>query len=427
MLTSPTVSLTDDQQKAIDKFSQMKVGALFMKMGSGKTMTACLLANKKPIDKVLWITKKTLVPQTKEQIEEHLDKPFDIHWYEEISSSTERFLQIHNKVDENTLIIADESLCIKNPWSMRSKRLLRLGEKTDWKMILNGTPISKHALDLYTQMNFLSPRILGMSEGEFRSRFLVFWEDDPSRVIRSENIDVLTAMIEPYTYESDLFIDVTSKDYTYNTILSGDSQWSYEEYKRDELEKIDEWDMRDIGKYDFFSIIAKFHTFLLSLPDHYETLKRCVSRILDKALIFTKHKAEQYEIDRQLPNCYIINGDCTMQERAETVEAFRADESEEAFLLLTFGVGAFGLNLQFVHHVIFFSHQWDHALQEQAEHRVFRLGQKNNVSYHYCYIEVGLEDMIRNSLSKKASLNREFKQLIEKRSKKELKEWLKSM
>jgi hypothetical protein len=35
--------LTDDQRKAFDKFSKLKVGALFMKMGTGKTRVAFML------------------------------------------------------------------------------------------------------------------------------------------------------------------------------------------------------------------------------------------------------------------------------------------------------------------------------------------------------------------------------------------------
>ena len=37
------MSLDLDQRKAIEKLSRLKAGALFMKMGTGKTKVACYL------------------------------------------------------------------------------------------------------------------------------------------------------------------------------------------------------------------------------------------------------------------------------------------------------------------------------------------------------------------------------------------------
>lgn len=46
-----------DQEKAFEKLSKLKVGALFMEMGTGKTKVALdLIASKKEkIDYILWI------------------------------------------------------------------------------------------------------------------------------------------------------------------------------------------------------------------------------------------------------------------------------------------------------------------------------------------------------------------------------------
>lgn len=50
------MTLLDNQQLALEKLQQYKVGALFMKPGAGKTRVACeLIKNVRP-DYVLWLT-----------------------------------------------------------------------------------------------------------------------------------------------------------------------------------------------------------------------------------------------------------------------------------------------------------------------------------------------------------------------------------
>lgn len=52
-----------DQLEAIEKFNQMKVGALFMAMGTGKTRTALELCriNQRNVDLVLWLAPKSTI------------------------------------------------------------------------------------------------------------------------------------------------------------------------------------------------------------------------------------------------------------------------------------------------------------------------------------------------------------------------------
>lgn len=59
------MTLLDNQKQALIKLKKYKVGALFMKPGSGKTRVACELINDVNPDYVLWITPF----QTKENLE----------------------------------------------------------------------------------------------------------------------------------------------------------------------------------------------------------------------------------------------------------------------------------------------------------------------------------------------------------------------
>ncbi len=56
-------------------------------------------------------------------------------------------------------IILDESQVIKNPASMIYKSIIQL--KSDFKLVLTGTPIENSLTDLWTQLNFVNPGLLG--------------------------------------------------------------------------------------------------------------------------------------------------------------------------------------------------------------------------------------------------------------------------
>ena len=123
-------------------------------------------------------------------------------------------------------------------------------------------------------------------------------------------------------------------------------------------------------------------------------------------------------------NALRITGDMGIDERAEVIDSFRA--GKEKALWITFGCGAFGLNLQFCHNLIFADRTWDYAQMEQAEARVYRLGQEEHVDYHTVYCSsVGIEDMISRNLDRKTGLLDEVKEKVSKMNSKEKAKWLK--
>lgn len=75
------MTLLDNQKQALIKLKKYKVGALFMKPGSGKTRVACELINDVNPDYVLWITPF----QTKENLEIEISK-WVIHSLKKLSA-----------------------------------------------------------------------------------------------------------------------------------------------------------------------------------------------------------------------------------------------------------------------------------------------------------------------------------------------------
>lgn len=398
-----------DQQKAFEKLKKLKVGALFMQMGTGKTKVALDLINSRrdKVEYVLWICPFSL----KNEIQQERDKwhpglTLDIVGCESIGASDRIYLEVFNKVSKNdTFIVVDESLKIKNGDAKRTKRILRLGEHAKYKLILNGTPLSKNVMDLYTQMEFLSPKILGMSYSHFKDTYCEYYVRGKlkGKVKKQENIEHLISLINPYIFDSELDINARKNYHDHAYPL-----YDVEQYERLKTDYFN--DRHDI---DFFALTT-------TLQKHYvkgkqDLLSKVISQINDKVIVFVKY------LESIPNNAMYISGDVPNSHRKDILKEF---ERNGTVLYITYGCGSYGLNLQFCKHIIFAEHCFDYAQRIQAEARIYRMGQLHDVHYHNLWCDVGLERLIRGSLDKKSNLLKEVKEEIEKKG---MENWLSSI
>lgn len=114
--------MTTSQQEAFEKFSNLKVGALFMKQGTGKTRVALELIKSTDCDFVLFLCPFSTKANLKSEIDKWgLDRPFEIVGYETLSSSDRTYLKLLDLQNQyhKIFIVADESVFIKNSDSKR--------------------------------------------------------------------------------------------------------------------------------------------------------------------------------------------------------------------------------------------------------------------------------------------------------------------
>jgi SNF2 family DNA or RNA helicase len=88
-------------------------------------------------------------------------------------------------------IILDESQAIKNPNSNISKSVKKLNSRN--RLILTGTPLENSTLDLWSQMSFINPGLLG-SQSFFRNEFLIPIEKQNNQ----EKTRKLYSIIKPF-------------------------------------------------------------------------------------------------------------------------------------------------------------------------------------------------------------------------------------
>lgn len=378
-----------------------------MSMGTGKTKVALDLISSKrhKVDYVLWICPYSLKNEIESERQKwHPELELDIVGCESIGSSDRIYLELIQKVSERRVfIVVDESLKIKNRHAKRTQRIIKLGEKAEYKLILNGTPISKSYCDLWAQMEFLSPKILSMNYNQFYNTYCEYYTRGKykGKIRCFVNIPHLIDKIAPYVFEAEL--DIETKK-VYHQRLYNTSHEAYSAYK-DEIfyEYYD--DVRDDLNFNAFTMkLQKFYT---KNSDRAERMQKLIAEIDDKVIIFVRFIVSIPE------GAHKITGDENAKTRKQIIDEFKRGDFK--VLYITYGCGSFGLNLQFCKHIIFAEHTWDYAVREQAEARIYRMGQGSEVNYYDMICDgVGLEDLIFKCISRKGSMLDTVKREIQK-------------
>lgn len=404
-----------EQEIAFEKLSRLKVGALFMDMGTGKTKVALDLICSKihKIDYILYICPFSIKDEIEsERLKWHPELTLNIVGCESIGQSDRCYLECLQAVKtHNAFIVVDESLKIKNREAKRTERIIKLGEYAEYKLILNGTPVSKNVLDLWTQMQFLSPKILCMSYNHFRNTYAEYYLHGRLKglVKRQHNIEHLISKISPYIFDSELDIATKKQYIDIPYSMNGEELEEYELLKNNFIDRC-----IDRGEIDFFSLSQILQAQYCSSKDKQAKLQELIAKINDKVIVFVKYLGS-------IPQGSLsITG--AVKERKEIIEQFRRGKNN--VLYITYGCGAFGLNLQFCKHMIFADHTFDYSQRIQAEARIYRTGQTEDVCYYNLWCECGLERLIKGSIDKKHGLLDEIKKEIERV---DVKKWIENL
>ena len=381
------------QKDCIQHLLKWKVGAVFMDAGTGKTRAAMEIVNTSPCENVIWIAPLRTLDNLKAEIAKWggLKGTVDFFGVESIGQSDRIYLLVYNLLSsgKSTFIVMDESLKIKNMEAKRTRRLLCLSRKSEYKLILNGTPLSKNLLDLWSQMEFLDHRILNMSYTQFKNTFCDYTtfikKCGRTTITREfingyENIDYLHSLIEHYVYKCDLKLNISQY---YNTINFNVADKEKEEYINIKELFLDNEMLEYRNNNIFLEMTQKMQHAYCCTADKFAKVDELFTKIpQEDTIIFCKYIDSRTECERRYKEAKV----------------------------LSYQKEAFGLNLQHYQYMIFFDKIWDYALRMQATRRTFRTGQESDCIYYDMTGNVGLEDMIDTNIEKKISMTEYFKQ-----------------
>jgi len=394
------MNLLVDQTNAKSHLSDWRVGALFMEAGTGKSRVAVEIANETPCDLIAWVGPFQTIWPDDPKIDSILveinkwggfSSEVIYTGIESLQNSDRIYLNLRNRIEQaqNPMIIVDESLKIKNAKSKRTKRMMDLSNLSTYKLILNGTPITKNLLDLKTQMDFLSRKILNMSDAEFKNTFCEYTTVTKSFGGRKaytkefitgyENIDYLYSLIRHYVFECDLTLSVKQ---LYNVIsyqLSEDDEAEYTRLKEKYLDnEMLQWKNNNI----FMEMTQKMQHTYSCTENKFEKLEALFTEIpQERTIIYCKYIDSREACEKRFPKATV----------------------------LSYQKNSLGLNLQHLCNTVYFDKNWDLALRIQSTRRTFRTGQEYDCRYWDLTGNVGLESLIDKNITKKIGMAEYFK------------------
>jgi len=373
-----------------------------------------MLADYNHIDEVIYVAPFSAISNLGKEKEKWAPKArIRFIAYETMSESGKAYLGLYNEVKETTvkrMIVADESVFIKNDLSIRFGRLQSIRKCCEYALILNGTPITKNEWDIYNQMLFLSPEIFGMTKEEFQNTFFShivykkmghhqhdFWK------FSEVNAEALKKMIAPYVFRCDLALEIPEESETRMVPCQMDS---YQEAKQNYLSGY----LKDGESSTIINMLCYLNHLSAMAEEKCQEVAFCAKG--KQVIVFYMFRDEGAKIKELLKGeCCLIDGSCGKQERADIIASFRKSTIP---LLLSFGCGSYSLNLQFANEIIYSSLTFDYSKFEQSMYRIKRIGQERPIKYTYILNDCGINRMILLNLERKRNLDDLVKEKLEK-------------
>ncbi len=315
-------------------------------------------------------------------------------------------------------LILDESQSVKNASSKTYKAIMNLQGKH--RLVITGTPIENSLSDLWSQMNFLNPGILG-NQAFFKRSFITPIEKNASE----QQQERLQLMIRPFILrrkKTEVAKDLPPLvEQVLYCPMEGAQKKMYEREKsiiRNAI--LSNIESEGIGKSSI--IVLQGLTKLRQLANHpgllendfeessgkFDEIFRMLQNLVaekHKVLIFSsfvKHlELIQTKIEEENWKFTKLTGQTTKREKV--IKEFQ-DDAENRIFLISLKAGGVGLNLTEADYVFIIDPWWNPAAENQAINRAHRIGQDKHVFVYRFITENSIEEKIQKLKERKSSL-----------------------
>ncbi|NII24581.1 DEAD/DEAH box helicase family protein [Pseudoflavitalea sp. X16] len=322
-------------------------------------------------------------------------------------------------------VILDESQAIKNPASKVTRAACLLNAKH--RICLSGTPLQNNTFDIFAQMNFLNPGMLGSIEF-FRQEFAI----PIDKFGEADRKDHLRKLLYPFILrrtKEQVAKDLPDKTETILYCEMDDEQRNiYDAYRNDFRDKI-------LGTIEQQGIQRSQLTILQGLmklrqicdspailnetekfPNHSIKLEELGREITEnisdhKALVFSqflgmlaliREKLKELEVDYEY-----FDGSTSAIDREKAIQRFQNDKNCRVFLI-SLKAGGVGLNLTAADYVYIVDPWWNPAVEQQAIDRTHRIGQTKNIFAYRMICKDTIEDKILQLQDRKRLLAKDL-------------------
>ena len=453
------------QLTALEKSWNRDTFAYFMEMGTGKTKVLidnlAMLYDKGRVNGALIVAPKGVVGTWyNQELPAHLPDHIEnvtVLWQSNINKKQkENLKQFHNQENSHKLHILimnveafstekgyswalsflnchkglmaiDESTTIKNPKAKRTKHILNLSNKADYRRIMTGSPVTKNPLDLYAQCQFLDIHHLGHdSYYSFRNRYALMKSANISGrsinlVLGYQNLSELSDKLKPFSYRvlKEDCLDLPDKVYMKREIqLTPEQQKLYKQMRQEALATLNG---KTVTTMTALTQLMRLHQITcghFSADDGsiQEVKNNRLSELLDvldeiegKAIIWAHYQHDVKNIFKILEDKYgpgsVVHyyGKTLPEQRDYAIKNFKTNDKVR-FFVGTPQTGGYGITLVQANTVIYYSNGYDLEKRMQSEDRAHRIGQKKKVTYVDIIAEDTVDTKIVKSLRKKIDI-----------------------
>lgn len=387
-------------------------------MGLGKTIQAIavaqLLHEHRQIQKVLIICPTSLKYQWQSEIEKFTTASATViegnylkrqKLYKEEDSlykiaSYNMAVNDRELIDEfqPDLIILDEAQRIKNWQTKVSQSIKKLQSK--YALVLTGTPLENKLTELYSLVQFIDPLHLGSLYN-----FISAYEqtDETGKVIGYQNLHEVKERLKhillrrtkkevlkqlPVRTDKNLFVSITDQqravhdDYA-EIVMKIVARWKKMGFLKEEDRQrlmIGLNMMRMVCNSTY--IIDQETNHQTKLDELFDILEEVIAAGEEKIVIFSQWerftRLIAHQLDEQKIGYANLNGNVPSHKRKDLFDRFNNDDNCRIFL--STDAGGVGLNLQAGSMLFNMDLPWNPAVLEQRISRIYRQGQKRNVS-----------------------------------------------
>jgi SNF2 family DNA or RNA helicase len=407
-------------------------------MGLGKTIqgigVAELLARLADIKRVLIVCPASLKSQWRSEIQRFSGRGCQVvlgtaeERVEQYESDTffticnyEQILRDHPTVEriDWDLIVLDEGQRIKN-WESKTSRLIKT-LRSQFALVLSGTPLENRLEELYTVVSFIDDRRLGPAYRFFNRHRVV---DEKGKVEGYKNLDRLRETLRPILLRRTRASVMQELPERTNEVVrirpTQEQQIMSNEYaaRAGQIARkkyLTEMDLLRLQKYLLMARMASDSTFLVDkeAPGYSSKLER-LAELLEqlaeesdrKIVLFSEWTTMLGLIEPLLKRTKLdfvrLDGKVPQKKRQQLVHRFQNDPACRVIIMSN--AGSTGLNLQAANTVINVDLPWNPAVLEQRIARAHRMGQQRSVQVYLLVTEDTFEERLLGTLSAKHDL-----------------------
>ena len=287
------------------------------------------------------------------------EAPIKIANYELLHRDSDLIAELDLHFD---LVLLDEAQRIKNRTSVTSHAVRELPRRRSWA--LTGTPVENSPQDLVGIFEFLAPGYLNDSMkprrmGRAASDYVLRRTKDrvltelPPKMFRDAELELSAAQRHSYQLAEDEGVlrltemgDGATIQHVFELVLR----------------------LKQICNFDpATGDSSKFERLAADLDE--------VAASGRKAIIFSQWVSTLETLAERLAPLQPVqyHGKVPQRQRDALLEQFRSDPNHHV-MLLSYGAGGVGLNLQFAEYVFLFDRWWNPAVEDQAINRAHRIG-----------------------------------------------------